>query len=141
VEVKGGATVDLPVTLRKAPPPQPVEPPDDGGSSTAQILRISGFVGIGVAVVGGVLTGVFGGMALGNKSDFDETPTEDLADDAESNALISDVFLGVTGAFGVAGIVLVAVGYSMDDGEGDSAVNVTPYAGPQGGGLMLDVAF
>lgn len=140
VEVTGGATIDLPITLQPAvvaPPP----PPPSQGMSTAEILRISGFVGIGVAVVGGVLVTVFGVQALGNQSDFDATPTAELADDAESNALIADVFVGVTGAFGVAGIILLAAGYSMDDGNSESAVRVLPTAGPQGGGIVMTVDF
>lgn len=140
VEVQGGAKIDLPVTLQPAAKPDPVPQPSEG-MSTAGILRITGFVSVGLAVVGGVLVAAFGVQALGNQSDFDATPTTELADDAESNALLADVFLGVAGAFGIAGAVLLGVGYTMDDGDSDSAVNVLPYAGPQGGGVVMTVDF
>ncbi len=143
VDVQGGQAVSLPITLQPIQTtPEPVEPSDGGGGGTAQALRIAGFVSLGVGVVGGVLTTVFGVQALGAKSDFDATPTTELADDAEDSALLSDVFLGVTGAFGIAGIILLAAGYTMDDGEGgDTAVRVLPMAGPEGGGVALTVKF
>lgn len=140
VDVLGGKTLSVPVMLQVAPPPEPVEPPSSG-SSTANVLRIAGFVSLGVGVVGGVLTAVFGVQALGAKDDFDAAPSNDLADDAEDSALLSDVFLGVGGAFGVAGIILLAAGYSMDSDGGDTAVRVLPMAGPQGGGVALTVDF
>lgn len=140
VDVLGGKTLSVPVTLQAAPPPEPVEPPKSG-TSTADVLRIAGFVSLGVGVVGGVLTAVFGVQALGAKDDFDAAPSNELADDAENSALLSDVFLGVGGAFGIAGIILLAAGYTMDDGGGDTAVRVLPMAGPQGGGVALTVDF
>ncbi len=141
VEVTGGGTVEVSVTLDPQLVKTPVKPPEEQGMSTAGILRITGFVAVGVAVAGGVLTTVFGLQALGNQDDFNATPTADLADDAESNALLADVFVGVAGAFGIAGIIMLAAGYTMDEGPSTSAVRVVPMAGPQGGGLSVTVDF
>jgi hypothetical protein len=150
VTVKAGEPLDLPVTLEPesavTPPPPP--PPDDvvdedGGSTPGMGLRIAGYTTFGITVVGGVLTGVFGAMALGSASDFDETPTTDLADDAENQALLADVFLGVTGAAAIATGILLYFGYTADDGEEASAAipKIDPYGGPQGGGANLTWTF
>jgi hypothetical protein len=138
VDVVGGQRLDLPVTLTPAPvtpPPQPKKK----SNKTANALRIAGFVTLGVTVVGGVLTTAFGVMALGNASDFDETPTEELADDAERNALIADVSLGVTGAAGIATIILLAAGFSMKSEQ--AGIEIVPQVGENGGGATLSVSF
>lgn len=151
VNVQAGEPLDVPITLEPEqaaavpPPPQPGEV-DDDGSTPGMGLRVAGYVTFGVTIVGGVLTGVFGAMALSSASEFEESPSNDLADDTERQALLSDVFLGVTGAAAIATGLLLYFGYTADDDSGDTATNVMvpefqPYGGPQGGGANLTWKF
>jgi hypothetical protein len=145
VEVQAGAAQSLTLTLTPAAgqPPQPPTPPapdDDGDDGEA--LRIAGLVTLGVGVIAGVVTTVFGVQALGSASDFDATPTEELADDTETKALLADVFLGVTGALAITGVILIAVGYAKKgDSESGAVPHVTPYAGRGGGGAVAEWRF
>ena len=149
VNVKGGEPLDVPIALQPetadVPPPPPPEDIDEGGSTPGMGLRVAGYVTFGVTVVGGVLTGVFGAMALSSASDFKETPNDELADDTESQALLADVFLGVTGAAAIATGILLYFGYTADDDAGDTAnvlvPEIQPYGGPQGGGANLTWKF
>lgn len=150
INVEAGEPLDVPVSLEpqvtNIPPPPPPDDviEDEGGSTPGMGLRIAGYTTFGITVVGGVLTGVFGAMALSSSSDFEETPTEELADDAESQALLADVFLGVTGAAAIATGILLYFGYTADDGgdEMSAAIpKIDPYGGPQGGGANLTWTF
>jgi hypothetical protein len=150
VNVQAGEPLDVPITLEpeKAdvpPPPPPEEIEDDGGSTPGMGLRVAGYVTFGITVAGGVLTGVFGAMALSSASEFEESPSTELADDTESQALLSDVFLGVTGAAAIATGLLLYFGYTAED-DGSDTANVLvpefqPYGGPQGGGANLTWKF
>jgi hypothetical protein len=151
ITVEQGGAQDLSVTLTPTsatPSPEPVvgddddDMADDGGEGVNP-LQVAGFVTLGLTVVGGVLTAVFGVQALGKKSDFDATPTTKLADDAESAAVLSDVFLGVTVAMGITSAVLLGLGFSGDDGGDTTAAGpkFLPYAGPQGGGAVVTYTF
>jgi hypothetical protein len=50
---------------------------------------------------------VFGVMALGDKSDFDKSPSSSTADDGENHALIADMAFGVAVTLGVTSAVLL----------------------------------
>jgi hypothetical protein len=149
VEVKGGESTDVSITLQVSAttPPAPVPAPDPdqpSGGDDGQSLKIAGFVVLGIGVVAGAVTAAFGVTALSAKNDFDTTPTNELADDAEQSALIADIMLGVTGAAGITGIVLLAVGFSADssDESEDAGVPVVlPYAGPGGAGGVVSWSF
>ena len=65
------------------------------------------YVTLGIAGAGAVVGTIFGLKALSAKSDFDDTPTRELADDTERNALIADMAFGVAITLGVTGIVLL----------------------------------
>ncbi|MEZ4438326.1 MAG: hypothetical protein R3B72_04525 [Polyangiaceae bacterium] len=141
-----GEPLDLAVTLKpkEAMPPPPPPEEEDGSGTPGMGLRIAGYTTFGVAVAAGVVTGVFGVMALGSASDFKDAPSEQLADDTEQQGLIADVFLGVAGAAAVATGILLYFGYTADDGgdEMSAAVpKITPYAGPTGGGAGLSWKF
>lgn len=133
IDVVGATQLELPVSLAPAPVTTPRK------SSKGNGLIIAGAVVGGVGVVAGVLTTVFGVMALGSASDFDATPTEELADDTERNGLIADVSL----AFAIAGIgagaVLLGIGFSK---KGDTGMlRVTPMVAQGGGGALVTVDF
>ena len=147
VSVSGGQKMDLPVTLT---PEGPVVPPpgddddDDGADDPGLPLKIAGFAVGGVAIAAGVVSGAFGVMALGSKSDFESTPTNELADDAESQALVSDIFLGVGVGCAIGAGVLLYFGFTAE-GEEEAAASTTPvvvpYGGPEGGGAMATWTF
>ncbi|HZO12730.1 MAG TPA: PEGA domain-containing protein, partial [Polyangiaceae bacterium] len=132
IEVKAGATADVTITLAPTvgPSPTPLPDPidDDEEEGDGQGLMIAGFVVLGVGVVAGVLTTIFGVQALNASNDFENNPTEKLADDAEKNALLSDVFLGIACGTAAIGIILIAVGATQggDDDEEEARVKFVP---------------
>ncbi len=68
---------------------------------------VPAFVTLGIAAAGAAVGTVFGLQALSAKSDFEDNPTTDAADDTERNALIADMAFGVAITLGVTGIVLL----------------------------------
>ena len=68
------------------------------------------YVTLGIAAGGAVVGTIFGVKALSAKSDFDNNPTTEHADDTERNALIADMAFGVALTLGVTGIVLLTSG-------------------------------
>jgi hypothetical protein len=150
VDVKGGETREITVTLKSnavAPPPADDDDDDDDESDGVDPLMVGGFIGLGIGVVGGVLTAVFGVQALGASGDFDDTPTNELADDAEDSAVLADVFLGVALAGAIAGGVMITLALSGDDDGGDGGddaeakLQVVPYATPYGAGAAATISF
>jgi hypothetical protein len=98
----GAATTAAPPPKETTPPPAP--PPKEERS------KLPAYITLGVGVVGAGVGTVFGIMALGAKSDFDQNPTSDNADKAERNALIADMSFGVALTLGITGIVLLTAG-------------------------------
>ena len=145
IEVAYAEQRELAITLTPKPaeavaattePPPSTEPtttepaPEAGGSS-----KIPAIVTLSLAGAGAVVGTVFGVMALSSKSDFDATPTQELADDTERNALIADMAFGVAITFGITGAVLLLTG--GEDSEAAAAARmVTPWVGPTGGGAV-----
>jgi hypothetical protein len=134
-----------PTEVAKGPEaPKPVEPtkpekPKKAGSKVPAIITLS------LAGAGAVVGGVFGGLALKSKSDFEDTPTQDLYDQTERDALIADMSFGVAITFGVTGIVLLVTS------NGDSAAAekkaeapgwfVAPWGGTTGAGAVGGARF
>lgn len=133
IEVVGGTQLEVPITMQVAVAATPRK------SSKGKPLIIAGFVVGGVGVVSGVLMTVFGVMALGSASDFEKTPTTELADDTDRNGLIADVFLPFTVVGLGAGAVLLGIGYSQKTSTG--SLSVTPMTAAGGGGVQLTVDF
>lgn len=147
VQVEPAERHELTITLSApaAPPPPPDEEPEDGDGSDG--LLIGGIIGAGLAVAGGAVGGIFGVMALGAQSDFDATPTEELADDAETYAKVADAGFIVGGIGLVAAVILIPVALSGDEGDeeegGDELARpeLLPYAGPEGAGMAATWRF
>jgi hypothetical protein len=121
----------------KSPPEEPV-PAGHGALWTGGWA----VTGIGAALL--VAGGITGGLALsaGNQleSDYpDGVPRadEDKVDRMDRLAVATNVLLGVGGAAVVAGVVLLV----LDDGPGESAVILTPAAGPGFAGAALTGRF
>jgi hypothetical protein len=153
VEVKRGEKKEVPVTLTPAAggtvatPDQPKEPakpeppkPQPTTESEGTSTLIPAIVTLSLAGAGAVVGGVFGVLALQSKSEFEETPTQDLFDETERNALIADMSFGVALTFGVTGLVLLLTDSSGGEeekaAEEKKAFNFAPNAGPNGGGAV-----
>lgn len=134
IDVVGATQLELPVSLAPAPVTQPRSRSKGNG------LIIAGAVVGGVGVVAGVLTAVFGAMALGSASDFDATPTAELADDTERNGLIADVSLAFTIAGIGAGAAMLGIGFSKKGGD-TGMLRVSPLVAEGGGGALVTVDF
>ena len=99
--------VEKPVAVAPPPPtpetPKPVEPAPPPKESHS---KLPAFITGGLAIVAvGVGTG-FGIAALAKKSEFDTTPTSDIADTGENFALVADMAFGVAITLGVTSAVL-----------------------------------
>jgi len=144
ITVRQGEPMTLPINLQPQGPPPSIAPAENETEDPGMGLKIAGFTLVGVGGAGLVAMGIFGGMALGSASDFDADPTTEGADDAESQAMIADIFLGVGGGLLIAGGVLLYLGYSADEDDGDFASAVptlVPWAGPEGAGTMATWSF
>ena len=138
------------VATQTATATAPVQPPE-------QRSNIPAYVTLGLAGAGAVVGGIFGGMALASKGDFDKTPTVAKADETDRNALIADMSFAVALTFGVTGAVLL-----LSDSQPASAPAKTgaaaptkpakksatmprgfiaPYATPQGAGAAARFTF
>lgn len=128
VDAKAGQSTEQRIELSaKAPPPvaavaavAAVEqtPPPPPPPVVEKRSMVPAYVTLGVAAAGAVVGSIFGLKALASKSDFDDNPTTESADDAERNALIADMAFGVAITLGVTGIVLLT---SDDEAPKESA--------------------
>jgi hypothetical protein len=132
VDVVAGTQIEVRVAMQRA-----VTTPTRK-SSKGRPLIIAGFVVGGVGVVSAAVMTAFGVMALNSSSDFDDTPTVDLADDTDRNGLIADVFLGVAIAGVGAGAVLLGIGYSK---QSTGMITLSPMYAAGGGGAQLGIDF
>lgn len=157
VEVKAGESMDpMSFTLAKSeetaapPPPPPVAPPPEqppaADTGTGERSNLPAYITLGVAGASAVVGTIFGIKALGDKSDFDDNPTSDKADDAERNALVSDMAFGVAVTLGVTGTVLLLSNGSdsaqaAKDARTKKTMQLTPFVGPTGGGAAATWRF
>jgi len=152
ISVRGGQRLDMPIELipvgpagPAGPPPPgwpPPPPPDEDKKSSGH--NIPAYVCWGLGGVGLILGTIFGVQAVSAQSSYNETPNQDDFDKQERSALIADISFGSAIAFGVAGTVLYFV-LDTDEEPADQQPigrpSVTPYAGPNGGGLGVSWAF
>ena len=139
-------TAPPPTVAQNEPPPPPAPPAPPPRSN------VPAYVTLGLAGAGLVVGGIFGGLALKSKGDFNDKPTTENADKTDRNALISDMSFAVALTFGVTGAVLLlsndspaqeAQKAALHPTKKKSAVRgfVTPYFSPQGGGAAAFVQF
>jgi hypothetical protein len=136
VTVSAAEKRDLVVTLQPAvdvTPPAVVHPP----TSVRKTSRLPAFITLGAAGAAAVVGGVFGGLAVGAKSEFDEHPTHENADITERHGLIADVSFGVAGGAAIAGTVLwfVLAGKSESHAAARGGPTLAPLVGDHGGGV------
>jgi hypothetical protein len=146
LELKSADMLPPPEPVPAAPPPEP--PPEPPPAPPAERSKVPAFITLGVAGAGAIVGTFFGIKALSAKSDFEDAPTNDGADDVERNALISDMAFGVAITLGVTGIVLLT---SSDSSVKDASnaralpkrakLNVAPYVSTQGGGAAARWTF
>jgi PEGA domain len=125
-----------------APPPTSPPPPEHKS-------KVPAYVTLGIAGAGVVVGTIFGIEALGAKSDFNKTPTNDNADKVERDALISDMSFGVAITLGVTGIVLLTSSTSgtapaesgMIKLPKKATLDVAPYMSTHGGGAAARLTF
>ena len=129
---------EVPVPAPAPPPPPPPEPRS----------KVPAYVTGGVAIIAAGVGTAFGIKALGQSSDFKDSPTTKRADDGENNALVADMMFGIAITFGVTSAVLFLSG--NDAPPAAAAKNArpvvaakkpprvtftpTPYVTPSGGG-------
>jgi hypothetical protein len=154
LDVKGGDKLKQTVALEHegppivaaavvaAPPPEQPPPPKPHEERS----MVPAYVTLGIAGVGAIVGTIFGIQALGAKSDFNKTPTTELADKAERDALICDMAFGVAITLGVTGVVLL----TSDDEPAAAAkaapakaarLELAPYVGKKSGGAAAKLHF
>jgi hypothetical protein len=107
---------DVMLTLpSKAPPPVvpvavvPATPAPETPVDTTPAQprsKLPAWITGGLAVAAAGVGTAFGVLALGDKSDYDKSPTAGKADDGENHALIADMAFGVAVTLGVTSAVL-----------------------------------
>jgi hypothetical protein len=130
-----------PVPAEPEPAPEPAPPAEPRS-------KVPAYVTLGIAGASAAVGTFFGIKALGAKSDFDDNPTTDAADDVERNALIADMAFGVAITLGVTGIVLLTSADSPSAPKEEAKrrpqkprLDFAPYAGPKGGGAAARLTF
>lgn len=130
--------VDVPkVPSTPTPPVAPPPPSTEGGSSST----VPAIITLSLAGAGAVVGTVFGVLALGSKSDFEDTPTQELFDETERNALIADMSFGVAITFGVTGLVLLLSGGDEPEPAAAGKPQFAPWVGSRAGGGSVTVRF
>ncbi len=149
VELEGGITLEQQMNLVKTPPPPPPQAKESQPQPAPPANMTPAYVTLGIAGASLATTATFGIMALVAKNEFRDTPTRELADRAERNALISDMALGITITLGVTGVVLLTSGPQKAAQAVEAAgrppqagdLQVAPYAGLTGGGARARLTF
>ncbi len=171
LELGFAETRDVAVPLTKTPEPvktaEPVATVAPTATATATAVAtapvlppeqksyVPAYVTLGLAGAGAIVGGIFGGMALSSKGEFDKTPTVDLADATDRNALIADMSFAVALTFGVTGAVLLLSDPKPAEPAKTGAAGtkpkkaatvlsrgfIAPYATPNGGGAAAKFTF
>jgi hypothetical protein len=154
ITVAAASSTDLAVELKELPPPPAPPPPAPPPPETAAPpppppppkeepppSKIPAYVTLGLAGAGAVVGTIFGFQALSAKSDFNSKPTTKNADDAERNALISDMAFGVAVTLGITGTVLLLSNNKKADPAKSGKIHLTPVLTPQTQGAAATFRF
>jgi tetratricopeptide (TPR) repeat protein len=143
----------------QAKPAEPAPPPNAGPAAaepTAPAIRAADepprlrltlpvYVAGGVAGAGAIVGTVFGVIALGDRSKFDQAPTRANADKTRTMSLVSDIGFGVALVSAVTGVVLLLTHVGVQKSPATTARRLEPFVapsvGPHGGGLVGAVRF
>jgi tetratricopeptide (TPR) repeat protein len=148
------AVVPVPV-VTPAPPPPPPPPPQEPRS------KLPAFITGGLAIVAAGVGTAFGIVTINDKSNFNKTPTESIAETGQNHALIADMSFGIAITLGVTSAVLFLTRDESDaakpkaaslttvklskhtgqKGEEGPSVTATPFMTPHGGGAGALLSF
>ncbi len=153
VSLQGGDELEHRIKLQATPRPVAVATPPASIAAPEKAERslVPAYVTLGLAGAGVAVGTVFGVMALNDKSEYDDRPTTDKADEVERNALISDMAFGVALTLGITGIVLLTSSNDDVDAKATAAKRrqqaakdklvVAPFVTPQSGGAAARWTF
>jgi tetratricopeptide (TPR) repeat protein len=119
-----------------------------GGGGGSSDPSVGVWVTAGIAAVALISGTVFGFLALSEQSNFDNAPSNEIADRGEAFALVADISFGVAAAMAITAVVLYIV-ESSNSGSNDSAsldpervrLSVAPWVDPQSGGVAAQLRF
>lgn len=118
-----------------------------GGGGGPADPSVAVWVVAGVAALGLVSGTVFGFLALSEQSNFDATPTNEIADRGETFALVADISFGVAAAAAITAIVLYIVEATSSSNDTalledeDLRLDLGGWADAQSGGVAAQLAF
>jgi len=105
-------------------------------------VAIAGFAAAGA---GAVMVGVFGGLALAERSDLDADPCSETrtcdASALRTRAILADVGLGLLVAGAALGVVFLLVGGEDANGDASARFSLSPSVSQRGGGLSARGVF
>lgn len=134
-----------PAATGAMPVPALPDTPSDPSPPSAPRSPVPGIVTLSLAGASAIVGTIFGIKALGDKQDFDDTPTTSRADDVERNALIADMAFGVTLTLGITGAVLLLADDPVPDQSVGSlapqGLQVSPYVATSGAGASAKLVF
>jgi hypothetical protein len=153
VTLQGGDELEQRIKLQAETPVAVATPPATAAAAAPEKVErsmVPAYVTLGLAGAGVAVGTVFGAMALGDKSDYDDNPTTEKADEVERNALISDMAFGVALTLGITGVVLLTS--SDDEPEAKQTASkdkliskdrliVAPFVSPKAGGAAARFTF
>jgi hypothetical protein len=139
IEITRGGVMDLAVALRSLPPPapaaglpSPVHAPPAPATGSPSPTLLAG-VAFGLAAVGVGVGTAFGVRAFNARSEFDQTPTQALADQQKTSAVISDSALGSAIVCTVVGAVFITHRRAADPPP-SARLQLVPVLSPQAQG-------
>lgn len=120
----------------------------DEGAGGSNDPSVGVWVTAGIAAAALVSGTVFGFLALSEQSNFDNEPSNDVADRGEAFALIADISFGVAAAMAITAVVLYIVESSSSSSDSASndperlRLSFAPWADPRsGGGVAAQLRF
>ncbi len=145
IDVPESGTVQLAIALKGVPPPPPPPPPPapappPPAAPRAPSATILAGVSFGLSAVGVAVGTAFGVRALSAKSDFGKRPTQALADQEQSSAVISDGALGGAVVLAVVGAVFVTHRRAADAAP-STGLAVVPLLSPAAQGAAVRIRF